>query len=162
MTACPTLLIQGLTDSFWPDQADANARAIAATAPLAVRWTDGDYDARSATQAQDDAAAEAWLGHYVQGRDQTGLEGSPAGRRLHPCAPPGAGRAHRPGDAPAYLGLGEDDATWSTILPVAAKGLELHSPAWHNRVDDQYPGLAAAGLSPPTYQLAAMPAVGST
>ena len=110
----PTLLIQGLTDSlFGLDQADANARAIAATgAPLAVRWTDGGHDARSATQAQDDAAAEAWLGHYVKAETKPDLEGSlPVAAFTY--ALPQARRQSAPPlvTLPAYPGLGEDDAT---------------------------------------------------
>ncbi|MFF0310528.1 CocE/NonD family hydrolase [Streptosporangium sp. NPDC004379] len=42
----PTLLLQGLSDSLFPlGQADANARAIAATgAPVGVAWFDGGHD----------------------------------------------------------------------------------------------------------------------
>ncbi|WP_283138015.1 alpha/beta fold hydrolase [Rhizohabitans arisaemae] len=42
----PTLLLQGLNDSLFPiDQADANAKAIAATgAPVEVAWFDGGHD----------------------------------------------------------------------------------------------------------------------
>jgi ABC-2 type transport system ATP-binding protein len=158
----PTLLIQGLTDSlFGLDQADANARAIAATgAPLAVRWTDGGHDARSATQAQDDAAAEAWLGHYVKAETKPALEGSlPVAAFTY--ALPQARRQSAPPlvTLPAYPGLGEDDATWSTIPLVAAKDSSriLTPPGGQPASTTSIPGLAAAGLSLPTYQLAALP-----
>jgi ABC-2 type transport system ATP-binding protein len=69
----PTLLVQGEQDSlFGLDQADASARAIAATGtPVAVRWIDGGHDGTGADAArlgglQDDALA--WFDHYLLGR----------------------------------------------------------------------------------------------
>lgn len=79
----PTLLIQGLTDSlFGLDQADANARAVAAAgAPVAVRWTDGGHDAVSTTAAADAEAALTWLDAYV------GSAASPTADAAPPATP---------------------------------------------------------------------------
>ncbi len=62
----PTLLLQGLQDSlFGLDQADANARQIAAAgAPVQVRWFDGGHDG-GGTAGTDDVV-DAWLAAHLK------------------------------------------------------------------------------------------------
>ena len=148
---------------FGLDQADANARAIAATgAPLAVR-TDGGHDARSATQAQDDAAAEAWLGTYVKAETKTGPRGFPCRSPPHLCAPGAPARAHRPGDAPRHAGIGRGRRHVVHDPARRRHGLEPHPhpPGGQPASTTSIPGLAAAGLTA-DLQLAVLPAVGPT
>ncbi|MCU1474055.1 alpha/beta fold hydrolase [Amnibacterium sp.] len=66
----PTLLLQGLQDSlFGLDQADANARQIAAAgAPVQVRWFDGGHDGSGI--AGTDAVVDAWLAARLTGRQR--------------------------------------------------------------------------------------------
>ncbi|GAA0363433.1 alpha/beta fold hydrolase [Microbispora corallina] len=74
----PTLLIQGQHDSLFPlSQADANARAIAATgAPVEVAWYDGGHDGGD---AEPDWAADrttGWFDHWLKG-SAAGGDGAP-------------------------------------------------------------------------------------
>jgi ABC-2 type transport system ATP-binding protein len=66
----PTLLVQGEQDSLFPlDQADANARGIAAAGtPVAVRWIDGGHDASANVQGSTELTepALAWFDHYLR------------------------------------------------------------------------------------------------
>jgi hypothetical protein len=59
----PTMLVQGMADSlFGIEQADATARAIAASVPrLAVRWIDGGHDGVSSTADADEQALRDFL-----------------------------------------------------------------------------------------------------
>ncbi len=62
----PTLLVQGETDTlFGLDQADANARQIAANGtPVKVMWYSGGHDGGAPDQGVRDAIG-AWLDHYL-------------------------------------------------------------------------------------------------
>ncbi len=64
----PTLLVQGEQDTlFGLDQADANARAIAANgATVAVAWYRGGHDGGAPDQATEDRVT-AWLQYYLRG-----------------------------------------------------------------------------------------------
>ncbi len=68
----PTLLIQGGADSLFPlSEADANARAIAATGtPVRVAWYVGGHDGGAGPDSDQDrirALTAQWLDHYVAG-----------------------------------------------------------------------------------------------
>jgi len=64
----PTLLVQGEQDTlFGLDQADANARQIAATgAPVKMTWFNGGHDA-GAPNSNVDAQITAWFQYYLAG-----------------------------------------------------------------------------------------------
>ncbi|WP_285589746.1 alpha/beta fold hydrolase [Actinomycetospora sp. NBRC 106378] len=68
----PTLLVQGENDTlFGLDQADANARAIAAGGgTVAVAWFNGGHDGGS-TDSRTNARISAWLDHYLLGTTTT-------------------------------------------------------------------------------------------
>jgi ABC-2 type transport system ATP-binding protein len=68
----PTLLVQGLSDTlFGLDQADANARGIAATGtPVQVAWYSGGHDGGNGSDADHDRTQYLtlrWLDHYLRG-----------------------------------------------------------------------------------------------
>ena len=65
----PTLLVQGERDTlFGLDQADANARAIAANgATVAMTWYSGGHDGGSPDQATEDRIT-GWFDHYLAGK----------------------------------------------------------------------------------------------
>ncbi len=69
----PTLLIQGELDTlFGLDQADANARQIAAHGtPVKVSWYAGGHDGGAPDQAVRDQIG-AWFDHWLAGRDVAG------------------------------------------------------------------------------------------
>ncbi|MGW4425025.1 CocE/NonD family hydrolase [Streptosporangium sp. NPDC004631] len=64
----PTLLLQGLRDSlFTLGQADANARAIAATgAPVGVAWFDGGHDGGSGEVDWIHEQTLGWFDHHLR------------------------------------------------------------------------------------------------
>ncbi len=68
----PTLLVQGEQDTlFGLDQADANARQIAAHGtPVQVSWYAGGHDGGGPDQGVRDQVA-AWFDHYLAGRGPT-------------------------------------------------------------------------------------------
>ena len=68
----PTLLVQGEQDTlFGLDQADANARQIAAHGtPVKVGWYAGGHDGGGPDQGVRDQVA-AWFDHYLAGRGPT-------------------------------------------------------------------------------------------
>ncbi|MFI7539395.1 alpha/beta fold hydrolase [Streptosporangium sp. NPDC049376] len=65
----PTLLLQGTRDSLFPlGQADANARAVAATgAPVAVAWFDGGHDGGDGEADWIHERTTAWFARYLKG-----------------------------------------------------------------------------------------------
>ncbi len=68
----PTLLIQGAVDTLFPlSEADANARAIAATGtPVRVAWFTGGHDGGAGPQTDQDRVkflTAQWLDHYLKG-----------------------------------------------------------------------------------------------
>lgn len=70
----PTLLIQGTRDSlFTLAQADANARAIAATgAPVSVAWFDGGHDGGDGEIDWLHERTAAWFARYLKGESGQG------------------------------------------------------------------------------------------
>ena len=69
----PTLLIQGEADSLFPlTEADANARAIAATGtPVRVAWFTGGHDGGTGPRTDRDRLnflTAQWLDHYLKGK----------------------------------------------------------------------------------------------
>ncbi|WP_133874187.1 alpha/beta fold hydrolase [Paractinoplanes brasiliensis] len=72
----PTLLVQGAVDTLFPlSEADANARAIAATGtPVRVAWFTGGHDGGAGPQTDQDRVkflTAQWLDHYVKGEGKT-------------------------------------------------------------------------------------------
>jgi ABC-2 type transport system ATP-binding protein len=68
----PTLLIQGAVDTLFPlSEADANARAIAATGtPVRLAWFTGGHDGGAGPQTDQDRTrflTAQWLDHYLKG-----------------------------------------------------------------------------------------------
>ncbi|HEX6446854.1 MAG TPA: alpha/beta fold hydrolase [Streptosporangiales bacterium] len=81
----PTLLIQGTADSLFPlDQADANARGIAAAGtPVRVAWYSGGHDGGDGSPDDHDrvrALTAQWLAHYLKhdGGTHSAAPGAPA------------------------------------------------------------------------------------
>ncbi len=126
----PTLLVQGEQDSlFGLDQADANARGIAATGtPLAVRWVEGGHDATGADAAslgglQDEALT--WFGRYLR------RDGSPSDTTFRYAVPPASTLGAQPAEqrvAPAYPGLGPRAAFSRRPMALQGAGQTLVSP----------------------------------
>ncbi|SDD98415.1 alpha/beta fold hydrolase [Rhodococcus tukisamuensis] len=132
----PTLLVQGEQDTlFGLDQADANARQIAAAgAPVQVRWFPGGHDA-GGDSAPSQRAVAAFLS------DRLG-DGEPDTRFVFtlPGAPTDQGApAQRRMTAPDYPGLGAvpTDPTPTISLPMIGSEQTLVRP----------PGASPAGLS---------------
>ncbi|HEX2705993.1 MAG TPA: alpha/beta fold hydrolase, partial [Candidatus Lustribacter sp.] len=116
----PTLLIQGMADSlFGLDQADATARALAAAGtPVAVRWIDGGHDGASSTATADDAAAQAWVDHYLRGATPTSALAVPAFVYADPI--PRRSSAAPLRSLAAYPGLGAAPSLTRVALPLKA------------------------------------------
>ncbi len=121
----PTLLVQGAQDSlFGLDQADANARAIAATGTeVAVHWIDGGHDAMGSSLGETDLTepALAWFDHHLRGGPApgTGFELALPAPRLGDDGPTLL-------SAPAYTGRGEttlglDGGTQPVLSPAGGE-----------------------------------------
>ena len=161
----PTLLVQGMADTlFGVDQADANARLVAATgAPFAVRWTDGGHDGLSSTAEADNAAALSWLDAYVA-TDSTTQE--PRAQELpveaFSYAVPLARRQQvaRVEALDAYPGIGDAQPLDRTTLRFRRPSPDLrllNPPGGQPASMTTIPGLGGALGSIPTYSLAALP-----
>jgi ABC-2 type transport system ATP-binding protein len=74
----PALFVQGQSDSLFPlDQADANARAIAATgAPVSVAWIQGGHDGGDPETDRVRGLVHDWFDRWLRPRPATG--GQPA------------------------------------------------------------------------------------
>ncbi len=126
----PTLLVQGEQDSlFGLDQADANARGIAATGtPVAVRWVDGGHDATGANAASLgglQGQALTWFGRYLQ------RDGSPADTSFPYAVPPAGlltGDVAEQRLAPGYPGLPRQTPVVRTPTPLAGPEQSVVSP----------------------------------
>jgi ABC-2 type transport system ATP-binding protein len=121
----PTLLVQGEQDTlFGLDQADANARQIAATgAPVKVIWYAGGHDG-SPPGPQVQEAVGAWFDHYLAGRGEapsTGFDYQVRGT----FGTEGFGQ--RTVGVAAYPGLGGPQSPASP--PVQRRELALHGTA---------------------------------
>ncbi|MBJ8343078.1 alpha/beta fold hydrolase [Antrihabitans sp. YC2-6] len=139
----PTLLIQGERDTlFGLDQADANAREIAAGgAPVEVRWFNGGHDGDA---ARADSTIRAWLGNTLRDDDpgsapfNYALQGPPNEEGQIPS---------RRMSAADYPGLGGNAATPRTSL-------ELNSPTASPQTIVRPPGATPGTVS-------SVPGVGS-
>ncbi|EWT02395.1 ABC transporter ATP-binding protein, partial [Intrasporangium oryzae NRRL B-24470] len=155
----PTMLVQGIADSlFGLDQADANAKALAAAGtPVAVRWSDGGHDGPSTHEAEETEAGYAWLDHYV--RDKAPRTSAPPTEGF--VYPTAANRRGQPSDLwslPAYPGLGGSTVSTTTIPLATTRGGMVHPPGGQPAALVAVPALSALGggaLS--TYQIAALP-----
>ncbi|HET7398845.1 MAG TPA: alpha/beta fold hydrolase [Intrasporangium sp.] len=168
----PTMLIQGTADSlFGLDQADATARALAATGtPVAVRWSDGGHDGPSTHQAEETDASLGWLDHYVahSGPRDAAL---PVAAFTYPIPPQRRGRPSTLWTTAAYPGLTTSRAataptataptatapTATVTVPVTGGGALLRPPGGQPAAMVAVPGLAALGGGLATYQIAALP-----
>ncbi|HEX2705598.1 MAG TPA: ATP-binding cassette domain-containing protein, partial [Candidatus Lustribacter sp.] len=154
----PTLLIQGMADSlFGLDQADATARALAAGGtPVAVRWIDGGHDGASSTATADDAAAQAWIDHYLRGATPTSGLAVPAFVYAEPI--PRRSSAAPLRSLAAYPGLGAALSLTRVALPLKAAQPQtlLTPPGGQPASVTTIPGLGALGASIAPYQLAAL------
>jgi ABC-2 type transport system ATP-binding protein len=113
----PTLLVQGERDTlFGLDQADANARAIAANgATVAMTWYNGGHDGGSPDTATENRIT-AWFQHYLSG---TGPVPSTAFQYTVDGPISDTGRARsRTLEVPAYPGLTGDSSTNRVSVPI--------------------------------------------
>jgi ABC-2 type transport system ATP-binding protein len=123
----PTLLVQGESDTlFGLDQADANAREIAANGtPVKVVWYAGGHD--GAAPGQDvRAAIGAWFDHYLAGKGAT----------------PGTGFSYA---VSSGIRAGSTVANTRTVAAPGYPGLPGAAPL----VTQQLPLTAAAQTGPP-------------
>ncbi len=118
----PTLLVQGESDTlFGLDQADANARQIAARGtPVKVMWYSGGHDGGAPDQGVRDAIG-AWLDHYLAGRGEA--PGTGFSYAVQSGVRAGSNTATgRTVQAPGYPGL-------PGTAPLTAPQLTLDGPA---------------------------------
>ncbi len=132
----PTLLVQGERDTlFGLDQADANARAIAANgATVAMTWYNGGHDGGS-PDAATQSRITAWLQHYLSG---TGPVPSNAFQYTvdGPVSDTGAARS-RTLEAPDYPGLTDATSTPRTSIQLSGDPQFVANP----------PGASPAAIS---------------
>ncbi len=132
----PTLLVQGERDTlFGLEQADANARAIAANgATVAVTWYNGGHDGGSPDTATRNRI-NAWFEHYLVGSGpvpSTAFQYTVDG----PISDTGRARS-RTLEAPAYPGLAAGDATTRDGIEVTGEPQFVVNP----------PGASPASIS---------------
>ena len=132
----PTLLVQGERDTlFGLDQADANARAIAANgATVAMTWYNGGHDGGSPDAATESRITE-WFQHYLSGDGpvpsnafQYTVDG--------PVSDTGSARS-RTLEAPTYAGLTGQAGTPRVSIPVSGDPQYVVNP----------PGASPASIS---------------
>ncbi|MET3805151.1 ABC-2 type transport system ATP-binding protein [Nakamurella sp. UYEF19] len=138
----PTLLVQGENDTlFGLDQADANARAIAANgATVAVTWYDGGHDGGSPDQATRDRITN-WFTYYLQ---KTGTKPDTSFRYSvdGPLSDNGNARS-RILQVAAYPGLsGAAPVVDSTIALTGAKQTVLNPPGGAPAGISSLPGIS--------------------
>jgi len=141
----PTLLVQGETDTlFGLDQADANARQIAANGtPVTVMWYSGGHDGGAPDQGVRDAVG-AWLDHYLAGRGDA--PGTGFSYAVSSGIRAGATVANsRTVAAPAYPGLPGTPALVTQDLPLTGEPQTVITPAGGNPAAiTSLPGIGAA------------------
>lgn len=123
-TTAPTLLVQGERDTlFGLDQADANARAIAANGtPVAVTWYNGGHDGGSPDAATETQITD-WLRYYLQPPVPAGSSGpAPPSTAFTytvdgPLSDSGTARS-RTLQAPSYPGLVSGSSTDRPSIPL--------------------------------------------
>ncbi len=124
----PTLLVQGERDTlFGLDQADANARAIAANGTtVAVTWYNGGHDGGSPDAATENRIT-AWFQHYLAGSGpvpSTAFQYTVDG----PISDTGRARS-RTLEVPAYPGLTGDSSTNRVSVPLTGDPQFVVNPA---------------------------------
>jgi ABC-2 type transport system ATP-binding protein len=141
----PTLLVQGESDTlFGLDQADANARQIAATGtPVRVMWYSGGHDGGAPDQGVRDAIGD-WLDHYLAGRGEapgTGFSYAvQSGVRAGSNTVTG-----RTVQAPAYPGLPGTAALTTRQLTLDGPAQTVVNPAGGNPASiTSLPGIGSA------------------
>ena len=143
--SAPTLLVQGESDTlFGLDQADANARQIAANGtPVKVMWYAGGHDGGAPDQGVRDAIG-GWLGHYLAGRG--GVPGTGFSYAVSSGIRAGATVANgRTVQAPAYPGLAGSAPVATQQLPLTGDGQTVITPAGGNPAAiTSLPGVGAA------------------
>ncbi len=141
----PTLLVQGEQDTLFPlDQADANARALAAAGTtVAVDWYRGGHDGGSPDPATR-ARITGWLQHYLTG---TGSAPSAAFRYSVDGGLTDSGRPRtRTLQTGAYPGIaGATAVPRRQIALTGGKQVVLNPPGGSPAAISSLPGLARAG-----------------
>ncbi|MDL5160588.1 alpha/beta fold hydrolase [Actinomycetospora termitidis] len=134
----PTLLVQGENDTlFGLDQADANARAIAAGGgTVAVAWFNGGHDGGS-PDGRTNARISGWLDHYLLGTTAGGAATTAPPTTFTYALPSGVRSRSAPTQrivtAPSYPGLvapGETpDPAPRTELALSGEAQSVVAPA---------------------------------
>ncbi|MGX6603691.1 alpha/beta fold hydrolase [Micromonosporaceae bacterium Da 78-11] len=144
----PTLLIQGAVDTLFPlSEADANARAIAATGTtVRVAWFTGGHDGGAGPQTDMDRTkylTAQWLDHYLKG-DGAAPENSFTYSRVAGFSALDRGLVTNGYSDPAYPGLA---GTGRTEVSVAGPAQPIANPPNGNPAAlSSLPGLGG-GLS---------------
>ncbi len=141
----PTLLVQGEKDTlFGLDQADANAREIAANGtPVAVSWYAGGHDGGGLDGGTQDRITN-WLRHYLLG---TGATPSTAFQYTVSGSLSDTGRSRsRTLQLPRYPGLDGGTDTPLVTLPLTGKEQAvLNPPGGSPAAISSLPGLGTLG-----------------
>ncbi len=151
----PTLLLQGEQDSLFPlDQADANARGIAAAGTeVAVRWLDGGHDAGGAETGDELVeVALSWFDHHLR-------DGPDPGDDFEFALPPSSLEADESGERLRTDRYDESDdqrvelrgATQPVVAPPGGEPSAVTSLPGTGRL------LGAVGVTGAGYDLAALP-----
>ncbi|GAA4219573.1 ABC-2 type transport system ATP-binding protein [Streptosporangium album] len=124
----PTLLLQGQRDSLFPlGQADANAKAVAATgAPVGVAWFDGGHDGGNGEVDWIHERTLGWFDRYLKKDTGTDLAGSPFTVTRDGGRDPGTRRpVQLHATADGYPGLG---GTARTTVPLTGTDQQVANP----------------------------------
>lgn len=124
----PTLLLQGQQDSLFPlGQADANARAVAATgAPVGVAWFDGGHDGGNGEVDWIHERTLGWFDRYLKKDTGTDPAGSPFTVTRDGGRDPGTRRpVQLHATADGYPGLG---GTARTTVPLSGADQQVANP----------------------------------
>ena len=137
----PTLLVQGERDTlFGLDQADANARAIAANGtPVAVSWYNGGHDG-GAPDAATRTRIDEWFGYYLRKQGDppaTSFDYSVSG----PLSDNGRART-RTLQAAGYPGLGRPPAPVLDIALTGPTQIAVNPPGGSPAAISSLPGLS--------------------
>ncbi|WP_233517877.1 alpha/beta fold hydrolase [Geodermatophilus marinus] len=150
----PTLLVQGTQDSlFGLDQADANARGIAATgAPVAVVWYEGGHDAQASAETTERLRERVagWFDRYLRDAGDPARAGD-GGPAFEFPAPTGVasglavqGGGGRTVTADAYPGLDGTAPADRVAVPLTGGVQPVTAPAGGSPAAlTTYPGLGA-------------------
>ncbi len=124
----PTLLLQGQRDSLFPlGQADANAKAVAATgAPVGVAWFDGGHDGGNGEVDWIHQRTVGWFDRYLRGNAGAEQANSPFTVTRDGGRDPGTRRpVQLHATATGYPGL---SGTATTSVPVSGPDQPVANP----------------------------------